>query len=157
MRWWNRQSEAAMGWWHRRAEPPAEDLVSECEAFLAGRFAGVFDQRGEPVPPWAWLNRLAHAPREQIQALAATAGPPRRLGQRPSDWRDAVATVAVDLLGLAPDDQSLHSLQLSALLPVELALMGDKAGLAGTPQELLRTARFALFGSPHLALGGSDA
>ncbi|MBO0713196.1 MAG: hypothetical protein J2O39_01535 [Acidimicrobiales bacterium] len=157
MRWWNRQAETAMGSWFRRAEPPEEDLASECEAFLAGRFAGLLDRRGEPLPAWAWLNPLAHATRAEIEALAARAGPPHRLGQRLCDWREAVATVAADLLRLAPDDQSLRSIQLAVLLPVELALMGDKARLAGTPEELLRTTRAALFGSPHLALGGPDA
>jgi hypothetical protein len=157
MWWWNRHAEAAMNGRYRRVEPPEEDLASECEAFLAGRFAGLFERRGEPVPSWAWLNPLAHASRDQIERLAAMAGPPRRLGQRLCDWREAVATLATDLLRLAPDDQSLRGLQLAALLPVELALMGDTAGLAGSPEELLRTARAALFGSPHLALGGSDA
>lgn len=157
MWWWNRHTEAATGRRHRQSQPPEEDLASECEAFLAGRFAMLFDRRGEPVPAWAWLNPLAHATRDEIEALAAGAGPPHRLGQRLCDWREAVASVAADLLRLSRDEASLRSLQLAALLPVELALMGDKARLASTPEELLRTARAALFGSPHLALGGADA
>lgn len=157
MRWWYRRARAAMSWWNRRAEPPEEDVATECQAFLVGEFGQVLERRGEPVPGWAWLNQLVHTPRDRIEGLASMAGPPRRLGQRPGDWREAVATIAADMLQLAADDQTLRTLQLEALLPVELALMGDQAQLAGTPEELLRTARTALFGSPRLALGGAEA
>lgn len=143
-----------MKWWSRRAESPGDDVGTECEEFLSGRFARMLATRGEPVPAWAWLNQVAHATRQEVAALAATAGSPRRLGA--GDWRAAVAAVALDLLWLAQNERALQLLQLEALVPVELALMGDQTALVGTPEELVRIARAALFGSPRLALGGAD-
>jgi hypothetical protein len=61
------------------------------------------------------------------------------------------------VLQLTTDDRTLRHLQLEALLPLELALMGNRAESAGTPEELLWTARAALSGLPRLAPGGPDS
>ncbi|MBF6557850.1 MAG: hypothetical protein IVW52_17180 [Acidimicrobiales bacterium] len=69
MSWWR---------WHEKTDlevSPGEELVGECEAFLQGRFADLLASRGELVAPWAWLNRIAHAEPEQLEALAGQAHP----------------------------------------------------------------------------------
>jgi hypothetical protein len=35
-------------------------MVANCEAFLHGRYAERLMERADHVPPWAWLNLVAH-------------------------------------------------------------------------------------------------
>lgn len=49
------------------------NLVAECEAFISGAYAAHLQARGQPVPAWAWINRLAHAAPADIEVLAAAA------------------------------------------------------------------------------------
>lgn len=60
-----------MGWSSRRSnshgyQARASQLVAECEEFLLGRYPWVLLARGWPVPGWAWMSALAHAPADSL-------------------------------------------------------------------------------------------
>jgi hypothetical protein len=138
----------------RRAEDHGRRLVAECEAYLSGRFAELVASRGDPVPPWAWLNQVAHAEPEDVVALARSGTRPGRLGQGPQDWRVAVGRIAAEVVGRAGTSPAgIRSLQVQVLLPVELSLMGEKAHLALTPEALVRVVGSAVRGETRLAPG----
>ena len=97
-------------------------LVSECEAFLTGRYAPNLDAEHLPIPAWAWLNTLAHGGPEQItaQTLALdvhTWFDPRRA------WEEALSYLAHEVLSLVEQGScTLEEIQRSSLVPVELEL-----------------------------------
>jgi len=43
--------------------------VSEACAIIEGRVLDQLRGKGHPVPPWAWLNALAHRPPDQLRNL----------------------------------------------------------------------------------------
>ena len=99
------------------SSPRASSIVSECESFLAGRYAQHLRSAGRTVPPWAWLNRLTHGSAVDIRSLAAGDG------DFPGDPRSAaVRFLAGELLARADDDAGLAVLQRDVLVPEELAL-----------------------------------
>jgi len=85
---------------NRCAETNERALVRECESFLSGRYATFLESRGLPVPDWAWLSELAHAPAEQVTALVAA---PRRRARvlPPARWQKAMSLLAQELVATA--------------------------------------------------------
>ena len=56
----------------RRApkEPELSDGIGdECEAWLSGEWAEYLAAHGEEVPPWAWLNRVAHCSEQVLRVM----------------------------------------------------------------------------------------
>jgi hypothetical protein len=108
-----------------------KELAEESEAFLSGRLAELLGSRHKPVEAWAWLNQVAHAEPEQLEALAAGAHWARlglRSRLRSRRWRWAVAQIASDLLSLARErPRALRHLQARALVPLELELARSHA------------------------------
>jgi hypothetical protein len=116
----------------RPAEPGAEHqawrpcgVAEEAEAYLAGRYVDHLVADGQPVPPWAVLNRLAHADHDQLTRLVAgeEAGRPAA-PRRQTAWAEAERFLAAHLLatgGATPE--GLARLQRDALVPLELALI----------------------------------
>lgn len=105
------------GEWRGGRTPGGRQLVGECRAFLAGRYAERLVSRQVPVPPWAWMNRLAHGSMADIRATDA------RLGARrdPERWGEARAYLAGEVLAAAGDDpEVLTTLQRDVLVPIEL-------------------------------------
>lgn len=88
------------------------DLVEGSEAFLTGRYREHLESRGEPLPAWAWVNRLAHGTVADIEALCVpgpTSGP-----------EAVVASIGAPVvLGIRSGTISLESAQLGMLIPLE--------------------------------------
>lgn len=105
-----------MRWRERRAL--TAELVSDCEAFLLGRYAERLSARGMTVPVWAWTNLLAHGSEADLRAEAQAARAP----DGPPGWRAARGTLAAQLLQATGPGCSLAQLQASVLAPLELRL-----------------------------------
>lgn len=123
----------------RRRDPErelAEELIADCEAFLAGRYAEHLEARGRRVPAWAWVNLLAHGTGDELAAarhLVQDGTDPR------SQWRAARAFLAREVLEAAvAAGTTLDDLQRRVLIPLELELMGWPAALWGPRHVVLR-------------------
>ena len=120
-----RASEKAQWWRRRNLDPPRppEHLVdNEFDAFLAGQYADWVIQLDEPVPVWAWVNRLAHATPLELRAMAAQ---PFASAARPDliQWECAVRVLARAVLAAMADDEiKLSRIQTEVLVPAELSL-----------------------------------
>ncbi len=139
MRWrWRRPEPRPLP----RAEPrdPATTIVEECTAFLRGAYPVWLAGHGLVIPPWAWLNLVAHATPTQLAALAAgriepdDAEPPK-----PMSWADVTTVLAAQLV----DVDDLAERQRESLVPLELRLASGASRIS-TPQALLEAARAAL-------------
>ena len=98
----------------------AAQLVRESESFLAGGYAWELLARQEPIPGWAWLSGLAHAPPAALAAwandgsAAVVDGPTTR-------WWAAVSLLARTLLREAAQEGCpVQDLQRSVLVGLEL-------------------------------------
>lgn len=139
----------------RRAEALGRQLVGECESFLAGRYPSVLQDHGLPVPGWAWLSVLAHAPTESL-AEHATGGLRRRsLDATTAQWQQAVALLAQELVTTAYHTGCrVEELQHSLIFDIELepsrsVFFACRAG----PNQLVAEVRQALGryrGTSHL-------
>ena len=117
--------------WSTRCRPWEHELVTECEAYLSGRYAEYLGEAKRPVPVWAWLNVLAHGSEEDVAALAAGEPHPSI-----SLWHQALAFLAQELMNQAARrGRRLADLQRSTLVPLELELAGKGAQ---SPVELAR-------------------
>ena len=133
-RWWQRPE-----WFPPGAVEPADpgaDLVEECEAFLAGTYPVWLHRHGVVIPPWAWLNPLAHGTSAE---LAAVAGPVDASMAHPITWADVLSTLAAELA----DDRDLAARQREVLVPLELQLAAGATDVR-TPDELVHVVRRAL-------------
>jgi hypothetical protein len=94
-----------------------EDILPEVESLLDGRFVEYLERRGRPVPPWAWINLLAHGTEEALRTAAASR-------HRPfldvNVWRHARGYLAGEVLEVADRRGSLAVLQATVLVPLEL-------------------------------------
>jgi hypothetical protein len=124
-------------WWKKRGsdEPdPDGDLGEECEAWLAGTWAEFLADHGEAVPPWAWVNKLAHAPERVVRSMTR---PP---AVNHDEWSRLRGCVAEYLLKEAvAKGASVAELQRSVLLPIESALFTDESLYRfGNPELMVR-------------------
>jgi len=106
----------------RDAERVADDggLGDECEAYLRGEWAEYLAARGEAVPRWAWLNRVAHAPEP---ALRLPRRSPAWSAQHDDGWTEFRFSVTELLLKQAKaTGRPVDELQATVLVPIELAL-----------------------------------
>jgi predicted aminopeptidase len=130
---------------HSWAEAIAEHrLAEEGEAFLRGRLLILLRRRGwtGPVPPWLWLNEVAHGDRSALKLVAAysqeVAAFKAIYTDQPGDvpWRRAQARVAAELLTRSEgSDETLTRLQTQALIELEDVIDDD-----ATPAQLLTQA-----------------
>jgi len=122
----------------RKREMVAQLLAAECEAFLQGRYMQWLENRGRPVPAWAWLNGLAHGSPPVVVALAARRGDP-------NDPNDLVAGLASAVLyNIGQHDDSLAVVQESRLVPLEAKLF-QYSGSA-PPEDATELARWLVLG-----------
>ena len=107
--------------WHRGATSIAEELIGECEAFLAGTLVEVLELHGESTPTWAWSNLLAHASDAVLheESVQETDEDPANERAR---WRAARSYLAKRVLEYAAQFGPLEDLQRAVLIPLELDL-----------------------------------
>jgi len=131
---------------NRGIEARARRLVGECESFLLGGYPGVLQADGRPVPEWAWLSALAHAPADSLQARAG-----RDHARPPADhptalWQDALDLLALELITTAErSGSSVEELQRALIAEVELQRPWAESGapMLG-PHRLVRDVRQVL-------------
>jgi hypothetical protein len=128
--------EATMSKRREPAEPDGGGQVAdECEAVLAGRWAEYRLARGRDVPPWAWLNRVAHA---DERALRYAVRVPAWSRHEMDEWDRMRFCVAQFLVQQAAEKGvTAAALQQSVLVPIELQLFGQEAMPPFTKAELL--------------------
>lgn len=125
--------------WNRRREPEEPvrraGVGEECDAFLAGEWAEYLAACGEPVPAWAWLNRVAHGRVGELRALTRAPG----WGYAPLDEWDRLRACVADTLfqRSRPASTDVAGLQRSVLVPLELVLLDDEQMRRLTNAELL--------------------
>jgi hypothetical protein len=98
-------------------------VADEATAFLEGRL--LESQRatgaGGRVPPWLWMNAVAHGDVDLLREL--TTQPGRPASGAVGSWRSARAAVARELLERSGGDpDQLADLQQRALVPLECGL-----------------------------------
>lgn len=114
--------------WRRERRALEAELVSDCEAFLTGRYAERLEAQDVVVPVWAWTNLLAHGSEAQLRAAASEAVP--AAGDVAASWRSARAVLCAELLATSGSAAGcpLGELQGSVLAPLELRL-ASRAGV----------------------------
>lgn len=112
----------------------SENLIPEIEALLCGDYVEYLERRGRHVPPWAWLNLLAHGTEDALRSATRTR-------HRPfldvNVWRHARGYLAGEVLEAAQRTGSLRAFQAAVLVPLELRQM------AGPPSRRTRPGRWA--------------
>jgi hypothetical protein len=100
-------------------------MVANCEAFLRGRYAERLMERAERVPPWAWLNLVAHGTCDDL----ASAREPRRLVGSTilyTHWVAARSYVIGEVFTALDSERGpLPRLQARVLRPLESELAAD--------------------------------
>lgn len=121
---------------------PAEVAVlGEARAVIEGRVIDALWAEERPIPPWAWLNALAHRPAAELADLVGLAC------NEPSDrWAGALIDIAADLRHAT--EAAAEGVRAELLVPAELeALVAcpgpDAAG------RLVRGVRRRLTGPGH--------
>lgn len=106
-------------------------MVEECEAFFAGTFVELCEERATPVPAWAWMNLLAHGTEDQLSV---------GITQHPSAgrWRHARAFLAGELLDVTDGGRPrLPEFQHDVLVPLELDVMSRPGADRWQPGQLV--------------------
>ncbi len=132
----------------------ARQLVGECESFLVGEYPILLQHRGLPIPEWAWLSVLAHAPADVLVQHARGGSRERFRGHLHAVWLGAVALLAQELVIVAERAGcSVEDLQHDVLLEVELTWARSAPGPSGLgPSRFVGEVRQALHrfrGSSH--------
>lgn len=125
--------------WRPERRALAAELVSDCEAFLLGRYAERLSNRGLRVPVWAWTNLLAHGSETDLRSAAASLGTAGT-----GAWHAARARLAGELLSASGPHRPLAELQGTVLAPLELSLAGRDAVERWDRRTWLETVRAAL-------------
>jgi hypothetical protein len=124
----------------------ARQLVTECESFLAGEYPSVLQRRGLPIPEWAWLSILAHAPADLLIEHAHGESRGRFRGHVHGVWLGAVALLAQELVTAADRTGcSVEELQHEVMLKVELDWVRPDGGASSIgPSRFVEQVRRAL-------------
>ena len=101
-------------------------VADEAGAFLDGHLVESMKSAGTTVPPWMWLNAVAHGDQERLAWLASDLGGAAVGGSGAaggSGWRWARARLAAELLSAGNGDAAVvAALQRDVLVPLELSL-----------------------------------
>ncbi|MGO8873545.1 MAG: hypothetical protein ACLQPH_19495 [Acidimicrobiales bacterium] len=104
-------------------------LADESAAFLAGRYALDLQRQGMPVPTWAWLSELAHAPVEQLLTRMPIGNGVWLRDHSTAQWENAIALLAHELLATARlNGCSVEELQRSTIVEAELGYDPSRFG-----------------------------
>jgi len=121
-------------WWEPEEGGAGRGLGDECDAFLAGEWAEYRRARGHEVPPWAWLNRVAHAPAHVLELAFRI---PAR-GRETDEWTRLRTCVVASLFRQADENRmTVTELQGAALVPIELVLFSTDDPPRSNPELLV--------------------
>jgi len=109
-------------------------VVAEATALVEGTVADSV-QFGWPPPPWAWINKLAHADWADICDLSIKRHRLVRV------WEGAISFLAADMRALAGTPEGLVELQRGALIPLELRVLAGRVQPPESPLELVAMVR----------------
>ncbi|HMD46314.1 MAG TPA: hypothetical protein VKG43_09150, partial [Acidimicrobiales bacterium] len=113
-------------------------LVEEVGAYLDGTALDLFCRRGALVPPWAWLNVLAHG---SARAVEARARRHQEVFEPGGSWGWAVGVLATEMLRAAGGDRAeLGRIQREVVLPLEISLLGRAPVSVPPPTQLVSIA-----------------
>lgn len=103
-------------------------------AFESGRYAELLLSSGESIPPWAWLNALAHGDGLRVASLAASdAGASRAAGDVRS-WFQVRRLLADELVSMVSGGVcSLALVQRQVLRGIELELAASEGWIERDP------------------------
>ena len=131
------------------ATPPKSTnslVADECESFLSGAYVDHLLDLDREVPPWAWINLIAHASPERIAALAREDTSPSSVRSDYRAWRIVIRSIAENVLAAANKTATpIEEIQSVTLMPIEFALMANPVG----PRTTLRVVEHALKRSAH--------
>ena len=115
--------------------PPTDGVGGECEVFLDGAWVEHVADRRRRVPPWAWLNVLAHSDEDRLTALARDER--EHVPGQLRAWWDTIAFLAGEILDTARGlELSPEGLQRTRLIPLELEVTErDANGDVGMPRD----------------------
>jgi hypothetical protein len=111
-----------------------ENVLPELEALLRGAYVEYLERRGRPVPPWAWINLLAHGSEDTLRSAARSR---HRRFLDVNVWRHARGYLAGEVLDAARRTGSLGAFQAAVLVPLELS------HLAAPPSRRTRPGQWA--------------
>lgn len=96
-----------------------EVLVERCEQFLTGRLLDDFSGDAGSVPPWVWINLLAHGTEESLHVWAS-----RRTDRADGClWERTLSCLSALLLDHAAQrDEPVVALQRAVVVPIEIGL-----------------------------------
>lgn len=117
----------------------AAATVREAETLLSGRLLRPSDLRKHDLEVWRLVGALGHGTWEELCAIAEE---PRRAER--SRWSAAMALLAVETLKAAVNETGLYRVQSSALVPLELALLGGEVGPPSSPLGTINLVRQVL-------------
>ena len=139
-------------WRHVHPEPSPDTggVGDECEAFLAGAYIAYLEAHDMPVPPWAHLNRVAHAEPAALVGLLGRDGD--KLDGRVISWIGFERLAAREVLGTADPATAdgVRALQRQLLVPLELRLQSGEVDTPPTPARFLQLVRAALHRHPSI-------
>lgn len=94
-------------------------LVARCEQFLTGRLLDDFSGDAGSVPPWVWVNLLAHGTEETLDIWAS-----RRTDRAGGClWERTLSCLSALLLDHADRyDEPVVALQRAVVVPIEISL-----------------------------------
>lgn len=123
--------------WGRGERRQIPDSAGEADAYRSGRYADYLVSCGAPVPPWAWMNALAHGGDVLVASLALAEGGPRGTAPALEPWylvRKAIAEEVVVTLTI--EGCTLGELQAGLLVGLELELAAVDPWVAVDPEGL---------------------
>lgn len=142
-----------LAWFRRRARNVAQresplsvrgaQLVDESEAFLTGHLVERLVSHDETVPPWAWMNLLAHGTQAELAAASRSREPHPLI-----TWRSVRSRLATEVLDIAPCRGGLAQLQRDLLIPLELEL-ASRDSRSWTPWHLVSRVELAIGARSH--------
>ena len=151
---WLTGGDAPQRWYKRLGV----ELVADAEAFVLGSLVSSYEQRGDWVPPWAWLNLLAHANEQELASSTTLAPGP---ATHYAEWLAARSYLATEVLQVAATWGSLRHLQENALRPLELELAASPKVALWNPARLVQRTESVLMDyrsqHPRAQDAGDDA
>lgn len=131
---------------HRQqAESPEKQTVDGASAFVTGSYARFLQRTEGQLPPWAWLNVLAHGTKMQILEVAVGRSKDLPRGRRYMAWRQAAQFVAIEMLDRSRFSSSaLQAMQVEMLQPLEERMMRTCRSVPRTPAQLVAVALSAM-------------